>query len=120
MTDPCIEILERATAPDRALDWEIHLRNGIDGVGPYGAHPAYTRSLDAAMTLIPPHHLWQVKQGIQASAIVWMIESDYDDRQPPVGYSTTFPAIALCIAALKAEAEWKPRAVGASEGNSNA
>lgn len=71
--------------------------------------PLYTFSVDAAVTLVPPHHLWQVKQGIEASAVVWMLETDYDERDPPMGYSTTFPAIALCIAALRARAERETR-----------
>jgi hypothetical protein len=104
-----IDALESATGPDRALDWEIHLRHGIDGAGMYGEHPAYTSSLDAALTVVPRHHLWEVKQGFQSKATVWMIEVDYDDRDPPLGYSTTFPAIALCIAAMKADLEARSR-----------
>ncbi len=98
-----VGLLEEATGPDRSLDWEIHLRHGIQGVGMYGDHPHYTASLDAALKVVPKHHLWQVKQGIQAVAIVWCLETDYDDRPAPTGYSTTFPAIALCAAAIKAE-----------------
>lgn len=108
MTELCTELIERlekATVPDRALDWEIHLRNGVEGVGAYGRHPTYTTSVDAALTLVPPHHLWSLRQGIEARAIVWMLETDYDERDPPTGYTTTFPAMALCIAALKAEVE---------------
>jgi hypothetical protein len=97
--------VQSADGPDRSLDWEIHLRNGLDGVGAYGAHPAYTASLDDAVKLVPRHHLWQVKQGIQSEAIVWMLERDYDESGAPTGYSTTFPAIALCAAAIRAEAD---------------
>jgi len=105
MTKFPIEDLEVVRAPDRAWDWEIHLRKGLDGVGAYGNHPAYTSSLDAALTLVPLHHLWEIKQGIECRAVVWQLETDYDERNPPTGYSTTFPALALCIAALKAEAD---------------
>jgi hypothetical protein len=101
--------LQRAEGPDRGLDWEIHCRRGPDGIGAYGAHPAYTASLDAALTLVPPHHLWEVKQGIEARAIVWRLETDYDDTGAPTGYSTTFPAIALCVACIRAEADMQPR-----------
>jgi hypothetical protein len=44
---------ESAARPDRSLDWEIHCREGIGGVGMYGDHPRYTESADAAMTLVP-------------------------------------------------------------------
>lgn len=91
--------------PDRSLDWEIHLRHGLNGVGTYGNHPAYTGSVDAALTLVPKHHLWELRQGIESRAIVWTIERDYDDDGAPTGYAATFPAIALCIAALRAEDE---------------
>lgn len=47
------ERVEAATGPDRNLDMMIHGRDGPDGIGAYGDHPAYTASLDAAMTLIP-------------------------------------------------------------------
>jgi hypothetical protein len=46
------ERCEKATGPDRALDWEIHCCNGLEGVGAYGPHPTYTASLDAALTLV--------------------------------------------------------------------
>jgi hypothetical protein len=108
-----IERLEKATGPNSDLDEAIacflappHPKHGK----PIGIlYPkAYTKSLDAALTLVPQHHLWQIKQGIECCAIVWMIEVDYDDRAAPIGYTTTFPALALCIAALKARAEYSP------------
>lgn len=103
-----IEHLEKGE-PDRSLDWEIHCRDGLAGVGSYGQHPEYTASIDDALMLVPRHHLWELRHGFEARAIVWMIETDYDDRDPPTGYTTEFPAIALCIAALKASAEVKAR-----------
>ena len=44
--------VEVATGADSGLDSEIHhaILNGV-GVGSYGAQPAYTASLDAAMSL---------------------------------------------------------------------
>lgn len=71
--------------------------------------PLYTASLDVALTLVPSHHLWQVRRGIEISAVVWMIEIDYDEHNPPVGYNSASPTIALCIAALKARAELDSR-----------
>jgi len=63
--------------------------------------PRYTESLDAARTLVPKGWVWQVKHVIQAQAVVWSLEIDWDDREPPTGYSEQ-PALALCIAALRA------------------
>lgn len=62
----------------------------------------YTTSLDAALTLVPEGYLWQIKQAVQCCALVWALEVDYDDHPVPTGYSTTHPALALTIAALKA------------------
>jgi hypothetical protein len=98
-------LLEKAEGPSRDMDWAIHCRNGLDGVGSYGNHPAYTASFDAALTLVPPHYQWEARQGIEARAIVWSVCVDYDEREAPTGYSTTFPAMALCTAALRAQAE---------------
>lgn len=127
-----IEKLDRAAEPSRELDAliEIELRRfQAYEVGLSDAHrakwkpvgnqgeieeggtryhaPTYTFSIDIALTLVPPHHIWQVKQGIEACAIVWMLETDYDDKPAPTGYSTTFPALALCKAALLAREQLK-------------
>jgi len=48
-----VDRVEALEAPDRGIDWEIHCRDGLDGVGMYGDHPTYTASIDAAMTLVP-------------------------------------------------------------------
>ncbi|HEX5508796.1 MAG TPA: hypothetical protein VFX37_09855 [Pseudolabrys sp.] len=130
--DAVIAALENATVPDRLLDGKIACAvfetigtdddliyrspiRSYDDCAP-GTYwhvqrsgrslqtaPKYTESLDAAVSLVPPHHLWQLKAGFQAQAIVWMIEVDYDDgHEPPTGYALPeTPAIALCIAALR-------------------
>jgi hypothetical protein len=78
-----IDLLEVLAAPDRSVDWELHLLDGLWGVGMYGSHPAYTESIDAALKLAP-----DVKRpaGIQAR-----------------GNGSTLP-MAICIAALRARA----------------
>lgn len=55
MTDlkALVERIEGASEGSWALDWAIHLRDGLDGKGMYGSHPYYTSSLDAAMQLVP-------------------------------------------------------------------
>lgn len=116
-----IRRLEAETEPDRALadeileacgwvfdsndDGEVTAVYDVAGVqySPLEL-PDPTESLDAALTLVPAHHLWWVKQGFRFQAVVWMIETDYDERYPPTGFSTNSPALALCIAAMKARA----------------
>ena len=53
--------VEAATGADSGLDSEIHhaILNGV-GVGSYGAQPAYTASLDAAMSLVPSDAYWRL------------------------------------------------------------
>jgi hypothetical protein len=66
--------------------------------------PLYTSSIDDALKLTRKHYLWQLKQGIECTAIVWWLEFDWEDRVAPTAYSTTFPAMALTHAALIARA----------------
>lgn len=104
--------LQAASGPDLVIDADIYARihgyevyahwNGVYAVFemPGGgwehleALPAYTGSLDAAMTLVPENHGWNVGSTVgafQQKAIVGAQEA----------YAAT-PAIALCIAALQA------------------
>lgn len=115
--------LDAAREPSRELDCLIfeaqHLllmpahRGTIDGE-PTGQYfdqdgnelperaPFYTASVDDAMKLLRKHYLWQIKQGIECTAIVWWLEKDWDDTGAPAAYSTTYPALALAKAALLA------------------
>lgn len=66
----------------------------------------YTRSLDAALTLVPNDHLWLLEPGGATVAT---------DRDHHSYYTTQFdgshavPAIALCIACLKALSAGEPK-----------
>jgi hypothetical protein len=46
------ESCKNASEPDRGLDMQIHALAHPSGCGSYGAHPAYTASLDAITALI--------------------------------------------------------------------
>lgn len=129
MTDlqDIIARLEAATGPDRELDRDICLL-----VGPYRSdlwekHPDhsnllrtkdatandwvvawnYTGSLDAALTLVPENHRWTISSEefdgggdpILPSAFVGLFGADYSPDQFNVAKT---PAIALCIAIMKA------------------
>lgn len=109
-----ISKLQQAAEPSRELDAQIycaiyksayadetpeqHLARALQ------ISPQYTSSVDAALTLMRKHYLWQLKQGIGCTAIVWWLESDWDDAGAPAGHSTTYPALALTIANLMARA----------------
>lgn len=102
-----IERLANATEPSRELDRailyaELRLPPKFQSEGDNPKH--YTSSLDDALTLLRRHYLWEIKRGIECRATVWWIEKDWDDTGAPTGYSTSYPALALCTAALMARA----------------
>jgi hypothetical protein len=120
--DTLIARLEAAMGPSRELDLRI-CRDVLDGEplghaagmpdelllvaqGRLAPMPRYTASLDAALTLVPVGYCWKLRHAYAAQAVVWQIDCEYDEgsgRILPFGEHRT-PAIALCIAALKARA----------------
>lgn len=97
-----IDRLASASEPSRILDWEIHVRNGLNGVGSCGEHPQYTSSLDAAMSLKPEGYQAYVDTGVwdQAHACVW---TDRPHRISGGAVKAATPAIALCVAVMRAK-----------------
>ena len=101
--------LEAASEGSRALDWEIHVRNGLDGVGMHATHPAYTTSLDAALTLAAGHavdvHAWpptastRPGEHYHAAAVVRVIKNGIVARVIRADGHTA--PLAICIAALR-------------------
>lgn len=96
-----IERLEKADEPDRTIDWEIHVIDGLEGVGMYGKHPTYTLSLDDTVALCGwklPEWDWGVgKHRHHFEASVWLFDvlTEYEaDGETP--------SIALLIAMFKA------------------
>lgn len=102
-----IERLEKAAGPDRSLERAI--ADVVGSVTPYRGFPGdeptgvvnfphYTSSLDAAMTLVPEGYEW---------SLTWEAEIARAEIGDPLllmeGEAAT-PAIAICIAALKARA----------------
>ena len=107
-----IDRLEKADAPDRTIDWMIHVMDGLDGVGSYGNHPAFTASLDAAIALLermlPGHFLdigmrpgWRGKP-VRPVADIYDIDSSDADHMPLEGAT---PAIAVLAALFRVLAE---------------
>ena len=112
-TAELIEKLERADGPSRELDASIQRAFAgspsdhwfADHKGVWvsdDSAPRYTASIDAALTLVPEGALWSAEawdtNGVYPAhvrASAWVLGA-------PRGYAAT-PAIALCIAALKAK-----------------
>lgn len=122
------ERAEAATEPDRALHGDIAEALGLnppwagkrtphfwrdswsDGRDYWDA-PAYTTSLDAAMTLVPKGWGWLVSQPNEKAIASGLLKKDTPvmgevqygcDRRYTVAAAT--PALALCAAALRAHA----------------
>ena len=114
--DDLIKMLEAAEGSNRELDErimdavygprEVHLNLGGQQTTAWkirpgvwmGIAPEGTRSLDAALTLIPEGFEWMIRGGW---AKLWRPSPDFEARIDWEGSGAT-PAIALCIAALKA------------------
>lgn len=104
-----ITALEKADKPSFKLDNVIDLMafdHGwrLERFGTPDITPRYTASIDAALTLVPEGHCWEVRKGYTHQATVWQIDNEYDagsGRTLPFG-EHRFPAIALCLAALRA------------------
>lgn len=109
-----IERLEKATGPDRELDLVIAkrfntYRLNTSYMGPddpdWTEHfPEYTASIDAALTLVPDgfrHAFWH-HHSVYLGAEVF---PDKGGGPMHKGHDAKTPAIALCIAAMKAREE---------------
>ena len=115
MSDPreLAERCEKATGPDRELDAMIHARDGLEGVGYWSDAPAFTASLDSALTLVP--------ESDDTRAVFWRLGNDGEGGNPgdfkaEVLVASTYTAktfsgladtapLALCAAALRAREE---------------
>ena len=101
-----IKRLEQATGPDGRLDRAIRDAFGLPAmlVPPDGgdeAHP-YTASIDAAVTLVPEGWCWRYDSSMHEAEV-----SDYSgrfliDADKEWHGSNRNPAIAICIAAIRA------------------
>lgn len=96
-----IERLEKATGHQRCFDaaiWEVVKGTpaALGGQDPLRFPPEYTASIDAALTLVPP---WSWRVGNLPSGRAFADLGTQASLQCVEGVT---PAIALCIAALKA------------------
>lgn len=94
-----IERLERASGPDRELDIDICTAIGKTRLAPgFQTAPHYTSSIDAALTLVPDGWIAVVSTNGMASV------ENKNKKNLVNGPASATPAIALCIAALRARA----------------
>ena len=122
-----IERLEKATGPDRELDRELGFAfcgwrvvdiagnqcidqgdGEINADHPGGMYTSFTESIDAAMTLVVEGFRWVIESKewseLRETYLVPVayVESELPDRSKSFRAEGATPAIALCIAALKA------------------
>jgi hypothetical protein len=85
------------------IDGNIWMRQDPEDTVAYEAPPAYTTSLDAAMTLVPTGHDWSLFFD-NGSALAGCMPSS-EDGCDWIDVPGATPALALCAAALRAAAE---------------
>ena len=94
-----IERLEALTGPNFEIEQEIgRLMNS--NATRLSVFPAYTASIDAAMTLVPEGYATNMGNDLENWCNLWLDTTGYDGN--PIKGSGANLAIALCIAALKA------------------
>ena len=105
--DELIAKLEALDGPDRNVDAEIYhtIKQGV-GCGSTHDAPLFTASIDAAITLLDKHALWAVGNMEDGSfaRLCWP-QPDGSFLDGYYNATATTPAIALCIAALKAKGD---------------
>lgn len=115
-----IERLEAATGPDRELDAEIYcearglvfedecpVRSSGKRVIDFRPVSHYTASIDAALTLVPEGLSWTCGKNLHHGYFAVSLNT-LNERGAPESVAwadADYPAIALCIAALKARQE---------------
>ena len=93
--DELIARLEQATGPNRELDHAVE--TAVLGEWTYYA-PEYTASIDAALTLVPEGFNWTVDGFPSGPACASCYLADAGGQL----HDGATPAIAICIASLKA------------------
>lgn len=107
------ERCEAASGPDRETDCRIRCAINGEDFDTYRAvvpalgqwmTPAYTASIDSAMTLVPVPQSFVISHCGNTVAHVQLIGGDPCSDDPEFTGRAATPALALCAAALKARA----------------
>ncbi len=84
----------------------IDIRGDLYPDHPGSMYPALTESIDEALAVVERvlgrHWLWEIKRGFGFRCILWMLETDSDDRPVPTGHSSASAPLAILAALLKA------------------
>lgn len=109
-----IERLEKATEPKRTLDRALSMvlveSGELDCHPPLAEVPHYTASIDAALTLTPKGANCQGFDTSPREVFAFVSCNNVaDGHWHAEAFHKTSPAIALCIAALKARAAINPK-----------
>ncbi len=89
--------LEVATEGSRELDRFIYWLLDLPRIGDMKTTvPAYSTSIDAALSLIPEGRLWSIGSIVNGSGFVAVLDNSGKS------YRGASPALALCIAAMRA------------------
>lgn len=85
----------------KGREWFLDSHSGIET---WGRCPPYTTSIDAALTLVPEGWQWNIDNGIHCedAAHAWLGNNSPQEIVPGTSGDAATPALALCIAALKA------------------
>ncbi len=99
--------LEAATEGSRVLDCFIAYGLHPDFISEADCAPHYTTSIDAALTLVPERAVWALScndeyPGLFRGTVMPRLS---DDNASDATVHAPTPALALCIAALKAREE---------------
>jgi len=96
------EMCEGAEGPSYDLEKKIAEAVGYPAIVP----PAYTASLDAAVTLVPEGWYWRAGHGVLWAGWAHLNRkhSDHCDRDDEHSAHAETPALALCTASLRARA----------------
>ena len=109
-----IKDLEAASEGSQSLGDRVLLACGVNS-DPTDLRPDPTVSMDAALELVPQGWDWSIKTISQWTTIgpdgyrceIWKRDYSVTLRQPPRGRAT--PALALCVAVLRAHQHGAPK-----------
>lgn len=104
MTDPGHGTVGSSFGVMRDIDFDVWRQHRTGVLGPfyYGEPPAYTASIDAAMTLVPEGWLINLSVDTNGADVILIDDRINPVRLPDAVAQAATPALALTAAALRA------------------